>query len=60
MMNELIREAHKMADKALLKAKLSTAKKDVKEWLQGEAEGFKRWHIMLCVFVPVAIVFLVA
>ena len=59
-MNELIREAHKMADKALLKAKLDTVKKDVAEWLQGEAEGFKRWHILLCVVVPVAIVFLVA
>jgi hypothetical protein len=60
MMNELIREAHKMADKALLKAKLDSARKDAVEWLQGEADGFKRWHILAFAIAPFAVAFLVA
>ncbi len=60
MMNDLIKEAHKMADKALFKAKLDSAKQDAVKWLQGEAEGFKRWHIIALVLVPVAIALLVA
>ncbi len=59
-MNDLIKEAHKMADKALFKAKLDSAKQDAVKWLQGEAEGFKRWHILLLMVVPFAVGFLVA
>lgn len=59
-MNELIREAHKMADKALLRSKLESAKKQAVEWLQGEADGFKRWHIILFAIAPFAVAFLVS
>ena len=59
-MNDLIKEAHKMADKALFKAKLDSAKQDAVKWLQGEAEGFKRWHILLGWFVKGTGGFLVA
>ncbi len=59
-MNDLIKEAHKMADKALFKAKLDSAKQDAVKWLQGEAEGFKRWHNLCGWFVKGTGGFLVA
>jgi len=58
MMNELLREANKMADKMLLKAKIDNAKKDAKEWLGQEVDGITRAKIIGMVLVPAILVFL--
>lgn len=49
-----------MADKMLLKAKLSNAKKVAVGWVTGEAEGVKRWHIMLLLVAPFAVAYLLS
>lgn len=54
-----IKEANKMADLELIKSKFNNAKKQTVEWLQGEADGFKRWHIILFAVAPFAVAYLV-
>lgn len=60
MMNELLKEANKMADKMLLKAKFDNAKKDVKEWLGTEIDGMTRAKIIGIVLVPAILIFLLS
>ena len=59
-MNQLIKEAHKMADKMLLKSKVENAKKEVKEWLAQEVDGMTRAKIISIVAIPVFLIFLLS
>ena len=59
-MNELIKEANKMANKLLLKAKVDNAVKGVKEWLHAEVDGMTRAKIIAIVAIPAILVFIVS
>jgi len=53
---QAINEVNKMADKAILKAKLEGYKADAIKWLDGEAYGYKRGKLLLIAAIFVALV----
>lgn len=53
---QAIKEANKMADKAILKAKFDAYKTATKEWLDVSVYGYKRKNILICAAILVAVV----
>jgi hypothetical protein len=54
--NKAIKEANKMADKAILTSKLEQAKKATLNWMIQEVDGFQRWHIISVVILPILLI----
>lgn len=53
---QAIKEANKMADKAIIKAKFDAYKAATKEWLDVSVGGYQRKHILLGALIIVAVV----